>query len=177
MARQFPTAAGRAFAMDKGAGSGLMEGARRYVVFAVAGRCLALAVEQVERVIHAVGRTPVEGVPAIVRGSVNLHGEMIPVVDMRRRLGLAERDIGLSDQLILVHRGALRWFLVCDGVAGVVELSDDLLQSRGGSNHCDCCSAEAVIDGSLVEVLDLAKLLSVEETSQVRRALAGGAGG
>ncbi len=177
MARQAPTGAGRAVAIDMGAGSGLMEGARRYVVFAVADRCLALAVEQVERVIHAVGGTPVEGVPAIVRGAVNLHGDMVPVIDMRRRLGLAERDIGLSDQLILVQRGALRWFLVCDGVAGVVELADNMLKSREGSSPGECCSAEAMLDESVVEVLDLAKLLSIEETSQVRRALAQGAGG
>ncbi len=158
------------------AGIGLMEEGRRYVVFAVADRRLAIAIQQVGRVIYAVEITPVPGLPSSVVGAVSLHGEIVPVVDLRRRLGLPERELELSDQFILVQRGALRWFLVSDGVVGVVEFPESSIRARAGADPQECCTSDIHLDEGVVAVLEVSRLLTGEQTSQVRRALVEGLG-
>ncbi len=159
------------------AGAELMQGEGRYVVFAVADRRLAVGVEQVDRVVHAVEITPVPGLPACVIGSVDLHREIVPVIDMRRRLRLPERELELSDQFVLVQRGALRWFLATDGVVGVVEFTNVSVEKRDPAGDNDLCGAEVHLDEGVVGVLDVSRLLTGEQASQVRRALVEGSRG
>ncbi len=160
---------------------GVEAAARRYVVFAVADRRLAVSIEQVARVIHAVEITPLPAATLLaaaptVAGFVDLHGDLVPVVDMRRRLGLAERELELTDHFVLVQRDSGRWFLACDGVVGVVELSDGSLSARDRLDRgSDCCSADLYLDEGTVSVLDLERLVSAKEANRVRSLLSGGA--
>lgn len=59
----------------------------RYLVlpFRLAGQHLAVALESVVRVLPALVCTPLPGAPDTVRGLVNLHGQILPVVDLARR--------------------------------------------------------------------------------------------
>ena len=43
--------------------------------------------------------TPLPKAPPIVRGLVNVHGQVIPVVDTRRRFRMSDKDVSLGDQL------------------------------------------------------------------------------
>lgn len=46
---------------------------------------------------------PLSNAPDIIMDVVNVHGTIIPVINMRGRLGLLERGFSLSDQLIVAH--------------------------------------------------------------------------
>lgn len=145
---------------------------RDYALLIVGDRRLAVAIDNVERVVHAVQLISAD-LPAPVAGWVNLHGEMIPAVDLRSRLGLAPRDLRLSDRFVLVRRGALRWFLIADGVAGLVQIADSVQRGAGaGRDAADCCSAEVAIEDDAVAFLDIARLLGAAEVAQVQRAQA-----
>jgi purine-binding chemotaxis protein CheW len=67
-----------------------------------AGR-YALSLEVVERVVPALELTPLPTAPDIVQGVFNLHGRIVPVMNLRRRFGLPERAIELSDHLIVAQ--------------------------------------------------------------------------
>jgi chemotaxis signal transduction protein len=156
--------------------------ARRYVILAVCDLRLAIAVGVVERVVHAVAMAPDSTLEAPLAGWVNLHGEHVAALDMRRRLGLAERELQLSDRLVLVRRGALRWFLIVDAVVDVVELAAAALRRRsaGGpvaaAGLAECCAAELTLDDATVPVIDVARLLNAEQLGRLQRAPAGGVG-
>jgi purine-binding chemotaxis protein CheW len=153
---------------------GHSEAPQRYLVCAVADLRLAIAIEHVTRVIQAVEVSPLAGGHAAVSGFVNLRGDLVPVVDLRRRLGLEQREIGLSDQFVLVQRGVWRWFLIADGVVGVVELSEGRFVARDrAAALADCRAGELHFAEGVISVLDMSRLVSVEEAEQVRGALAG----
>lgn len=155
------------------ANSGLPGGAQRYLVCAVADLRLAVAIDHVSRVIQAVEVSPLQGHGAAVSGYVNLRGDLVPVVDLRRRLGLPQREMELSDHFILVQRGVWSWFLVADGVVGVVELSDGRFVAAEGSDPVsDCRVGDVHLAEGVISVLDVGRLVAAEEAGQVRRALA-----
>lgn len=161
-------------ARNMNAGTAESRNATRYVVFAVETERFAVDLESVDRVVHAVEVTPVGGVPAAVIGSVILRGERIPVIDMRRRLGMPERELELTDQFLLVHRGALRWFLIADEVVGVVEI-DDAAVSRREGDRSDCRASNLVFEEGTVARIDLGRLLTGPEAKLVLRVMAQGA--
>jgi len=81
------------------------------VVFTLDAQHYALPLTRVQRVVRMVELTPLPKAPEIVLGVIDLQGNIIPVMSMRRRFGLAEPETSLSDQLIVADtlRGALHW--------------------------------------------------------------------
>lgn len=152
-----------------------VQGAKRYVVFAVGDLRLAVEVDNVVRVVQAVEITPLRGVAGVmdgaVAGTVSLRGTDVAVIDMRRRLGLPPRELQLEDRFVLVQRGVWQWFLVGDAVIGLVELPAAALRRRDG-DPVDCRSADVRLEDGVVSVLDVGRLLGVEEAQRVRRAMA-----
>jgi purine-binding chemotaxis protein CheW len=65
--------------------------------------------------------TPLPKAPEIVLGVIDVQGTIIPVMNMRRRFGLVESEISLSDQLILAETATRSVALAVDSVIGVVE--------------------------------------------------------
>jgi purine-binding chemotaxis protein CheW len=84
---------------------------RQLVIFHVDGRRFALDLFAVERVTRAVLVTSLPNAPAGVIGVINMQGQLLPVLDLRRLWSAgAEQgedeidDIGLNDEFIVVRR-------------------------------------------------------------------------
>ena len=103
-------------------------GMGNYLTFTIAGETCAVAVHDVEAVLEKTELSRVSGVPDYIVGLLNLRGEAIPVIDVRRKLGL-DADEGLQDRCIIVIAlgddekrrpvGAL-----VDSVSEVIEIGD-----------------------------------------------------
>src|SRR2546429_8217408 len=76
----------------------------------------ALPIEQVTEVLWMVELTPVPEGPPWLLGLVNVRGEVIPVVDLRTRLGLPAGPVGLSTPLVIVSTPRRRLAVVPDAV-------------------------------------------------------------
>jgi purine-binding chemotaxis protein CheW len=134
------------------------------VGFKLDGRRWALALGAAERAVPMVAIAPLPDAPEGVQGAINVHGEIVPVLDLRGRLGLAPREPDPGDQLLLVRASRLV-ALPVDEVDGVLELATDAgeLLPRAGV---------AVLPDGLVTVYDLESLLSDEEEARLAAALA-----
>lgn len=144
-----------------------------FVVFNLEALLLALPLGRVLRTVRAVATTPLPQAPEIVCGVVNVQGRIVPVLNLRRRFGLPEREIGLADQL-LIARGATRIVaMIVDAVAGVVEYdaSDFVAVDSvvGGTRHLQGIVKSP--DG-MVLIHDLDSFLSLEEEQGLAAALA-----
>ena len=120
-----------------------------FLLFCVEDGRYALDVTDVERIVRAGEVTIVPDVPDFIRGLINVAGNIIPVIDMRRRLGLPIRDMALSDRFILISvAGRLRALLV-DGVEGVVELPTPSVTSLKTKVN-DAIPTATMVDGNIV---------------------------
>lgn len=93
------------------------------VVFVVDGQRYALPLAAAERVVSMVAISPLPDAPDSVCGAVNVHGEVTPVLDLRRRLGLPSREHGLESRLLLARTPHRVVALPVDEVQGVAAVT------------------------------------------------------
>ena len=90
-------------------------------------------VMRVERIVFI---TPLPKAPDIVTGIINVHGQVIPVVDIRSRFLMTARQLELSDQLLIIKTVRRTIAFTVDNVDGVINIARD-----------QCADAESVIPG------------------------------
>lgn len=146
--------------------------ANLFVVFQVGGQRYALQLSCVERVIHAVEIAALPKAPAIVLGVINVHGEIVPVVNIRRRFNLPERDLALSDRFMICRTSKRRLALIADSVANVAEYSSEtIVAAETILPGMEYIEGVAKLPDGLILIHDLEKFLSLEEEQTVHEAL------
>ena len=134
----------------------------------------ALPLSQVERVLRALEITPLPRAPEIIMGVINVRGKVIPVVNVRRRFQLPEREISLSDQIIISRTSRRQVALVVDEVCGVIEvLEHTVLDAEKILPHMEYVKGVVKLKDGMILIHDLDRFLSLEEESNLTEALAG----
>jgi len=94
------------------------------VVFKLGAHELGIEISQVHEVLNWRAPAPVPRAPSFIEGVIDLRGEVVPVVDMRKRLGLAAPDPGPDTRIVVVGFGDERIGLVVDHVSEVSRIPD-----------------------------------------------------
>ncbi len=145
-------------------------------VFTLGERRLGLPLCSVERVLRAVAVTPLPSAPAAVRGVIDVHGEIIPVVDLNLRFGLPAREIALDDHLLIARTRVRKVALLVEQIAGVVELDpSDIVAAESVAPGTEHFRAVARLPDGIVLIQDLDAFLSLDEERALDDALAAGA--
>jgi purine-binding chemotaxis protein CheW len=97
----------------------------QYLTFTIAGQTCAVEIENVRSVLEHEELTAIPGSPEYVAGLLNLRGEAVPVVDVRRKLKLASPEGASASGIIVLAlpSGRLVGALV-DSVCEVVQLDE-----------------------------------------------------
>jgi purine-binding chemotaxis protein CheW len=90
--------------------------------FRIGGEDYAIDIMRVREIIHPLPITPVPRAPAFVEGVVRLRGEVIPVLDVRKRLGVEVRPASRRSRFLVVNVAGRRLGLVVDEVCEVLRL-------------------------------------------------------
>jgi purine-binding chemotaxis protein CheW len=98
---------------------------RNLVTFRLNQQPYALPVEPIVYIIPMVTITPVPKINDLVEGVINVRGETVPVVNMRRHLGLPQTALQLHTPIVLVHVGEHTFGLIVDEVLNVLNLPPD----------------------------------------------------
>lgn len=98
-----------------------MNDSTQLVAFSLDNCKFALPLSQVERIVNVVEITPLPKAPDVVIGVINIQGRIIPVVDIRKRFRLPEREMNLNDKLILSQTSKRSVGIMVDSVIGVIE--------------------------------------------------------
>lgn len=140
-----------------------------WITFGLAGETFALPVEPVREVLRIHNITRVPHAPDPIRGVTNLRGRVIPVIDLRRRIGLAEIEITRLARIVVVaSRGRLIGLLV-DLVHQVMHLDLNLVQSPPDdvmTAQSDYISGVYHQGEHLLLLLDVDRALTIRETPQ-----------
>ncbi len=100
-----------------------MESKTPYFIFIIAEQRYATAVSAVEKVIRAVELNSIPQADDTICGLINMKGEIIPVMNIRKILHLPERKMGINDRIVFARTSAREIAFVVDTVEDVVELS------------------------------------------------------
>lgn len=142
------------------------------VVFALDEQRYAIYLSSVERIVSMVEITPFPKAPEIVIGIINLQGRIIPVINIRKRFGLPDKETDLNDQLIIARTSRRSVALVADAVTGIIGCSDDKVvkveQILPKAGYID---GVVKLEDGMVLIHDLEKFLSLEEEEKLGKAL------
>lgn len=134
------------------------------VVFTIEAQRYALYLSAVDRIVHAVEVTPLPKAPEIVLGVVNVKGRIVPVINVRRRFRLPDRDLRVSDQIVIARTSTRTVALVVDAVSGVVEFSEKEVVSSGKiAPRIEYVEGVVKLEDGLVLIHDLDQFLSLDE--------------
>ena len=142
------------------------------VVFEVEGRRHGLPLEVVDRVVRSVEIIPLPKAPGLVLGVVNVQGRVMPVVSIRRRFRLTEREPGLGDQLIIARTPGRSIALLVDEVTGVLEYSQgEALPAEAIVPGTDYVAGVVKQSDGMVLIHDLGRFLSLDEERDLDQAM------
>ena len=134
------------------------------VTFLLGAEQYGLDIMSVQEIIRMPELTRAPQSPDFVAGILNLRGVVLPVIDLRRRMGKAPRAHDTRTRVVIVSRGELRFGLVVDAVADVLRLAgEDIQQPPGVVRNEDAALVSGVARMSsdrLLLVLDLATVLA-----------------
>ena len=144
----------------------------QFVIFSLDEQRYALPLAAVERVVRAVEITPLPSGPEIVLGLINVQGRLMPVVNIRRRFGLPERGLSLSDQLIIAHTSWRPVALVVDSVTSLTSVStSEMIAAEKILRHTKYIEGALKLEGGLIFIHDLDTFLSLEEAQALAEAM------
>jgi purine-binding chemotaxis protein CheW len=143
-----------------------------YLTFLLGAEEYAVAIERVREVMKSPPVTEVPRAPPHVLGVVTVRGEVVAVIDPRRRLGLPGLAPEGNERVIIVDAGDGPCGILVDRVASVVRLRPGTIepcpQGLGGAN-ADCLAGIGREGDRLFTVLDLGALLRRNPSDRARQ--------
>ena len=139
------------------------------VVFGLDRRKYALRLTAVERIIRAVDVTPIPDAPRIICGVINMHGKVIAVVDLRRRLHLPDHDLSPDDRMIIASTSGAPVALIVDQDIQVVEPPDnDYVESGSVMEGLDL---DGIVrcEGGVILIYDLDRFLHEPDRAAIEK--------
>lgn len=127
-----------------------------------------LKVQEINRVAEV---TRIPNTPHYVEGVINLRGKVIPIVDLRTRLGLDRKERDKNTRIIVVElNGSIVGFVV-DEVSEVLRISKQVTEpppSIVGNIDSEFITAVGKLDDRMLILLDLDKLLTHTEQNTLK---------
>ena len=137
-------------------------GPRECLTFRIGAEDYGIDILQVQEVRSYEAPTRIAQTQPQLLGVLNLRGEIVPVIDMRLQLGLAQANFDDSTVVIVLKVGARVFGLVVDGVSDVVGLSPEQLRPVPGLGcgiAADLLLAIATMKERLLLLVDIDKLM------------------
>ena len=137
---------------------------RQYATFTLGGEYLGVDVLKVQEVLRNQAMTPVPRAPDYIAGLINLRGQIVTAVDLRRRLGMADRAADKDPMNVIVRTSEGPISLLVDDIGDVVEVPCDSLETPPETMSGPAAAYVTGIHklpGSLLAVLDVARLITM----------------
>jgi purine-binding chemotaxis protein CheW len=147
----------------------------QYLTFMLGGEMFAIAILGIKEIIEYGNLTVVPMMPAFVRGVINLRGAVVPVVDLSARFGRQNSDITRRSCVVIIEAAGDNGQpkdigLLVDTVSAVMEIAASAIEpppSFGARIRADFISGMAKVEGKFVIVLDVDRVLSIDEMSSL----------
>jgi len=150
------------------------EAPSQYLTFALGGEMFAVGILNVKEIIEYGHLTEIPMMPAFIRGVINLRGSVVPVIDLSARFGGKTTEVSRRTCIVIVEvsDGDLRHDIgiMVDAVSEVLDIPGSEIEpppSFGAKIRADFIFGMGKVDGKFVIILNIDKVLSVEEIAML----------
>lgn len=142
----------------------------RWVTFRLENEKYGINVMQVQEVLRVTEIAPVPGAPDYVLGIINLRGNVVTVIDTRKRFGLQSKDVDDATRIVIIEADEQVVGILVDSVAEVVDLRISEIESApnvGTEESAKFIQGVASQEGELLIIIDLNRLLTDEQWQEM----------
>jgi purine-binding chemotaxis protein CheW len=141
---------------------------RCLLIFQIAGHECAIPCDRVQEVVSMAATVRSPGQPSTIEGFLNLRGEAIPVVMLRRLFAVPEIEPGIHTPVIIARLGDALTGLLVDRVNEVAMVDSEGIRPLAENHSLNECANEYVMfAGRRVVLLDCDRLLLKEEKTRI----------
>ncbi|NMC11679.1 MAG: chemotaxis protein CheW [Chloroflexi bacterium] len=140
------------------------------VVFELANEHYGVDIAMVEGIIKMQQITAVPHAPSYVEGVTNLRGAVLPVIDLRKRFNLPPEDTTKNSRIIHIAIDNVKVGMIVDAVSEVLRVPEEAIEPTPPivtTVDSAFITGIAKIDNRLVILLDLGKVLSINEQEKL----------
>lgn len=146
---------------------------RQLVVFEIGNEHYGVDIVAVESIIKMQPITAVPHARDFVEGVTNLRGTVLPVIDLRKRFGIETREADKNTRVIVVSINDIKVGMIVDSVSEVLRIAEETIEPAPPivlSVDSTFITGIAKVDERLIILLDLGKVLSIEEQKELAEA-------
>lgn len=142
---------------------------KEYVIFRLADESYAIDIDHVENIEKYTNITRVPYTKKYINGVINLRGNIIPVIDVRKRFGLKTQDADKDSRIMIINLDELKVGLLVDASSEVLQLDSESIEQAPSviNNDDEYVSKIGKYDGRIIMIVDLPKLLEIEELEEL----------
>jgi len=137
------------------------------VVFTLGDEDLAFEIQSVREIIRIPNITTVPNTSEFVEGVINLRGQIKPVINLRRKLGLPEKKAAIDGKIIMIESDEQVFGVIVDRVVGVLSVETSEITDPSkllGGDRTDFISGIGKLGERLIIMLTPEKLFTAKET-------------
>jgi purine-binding chemotaxis protein CheW len=138
----------------------------QFVVFLLDGEEFGISIMEVREIIRMINITRLPKAPYFIEGVINLRGEVLPVVNLRKRFDVPENSVTDSTRIVIVEIEGEQVGLIVDSVSEVLRLSEDQIKpppTNVAGIRTEFLQGVGKVDDRLLVILKMGKLLTTEE--------------
>ena len=139
---------------------------KKFLVFKLGNEEYGIDIQKITTIIEKdMNITRVPRTPGFLKGVINLRGEIIPIIHLRKKFGLSEIENTEETRIIIIKLDEIAVGLIVDAVAEVIELGEDSIENVtnfGGVLSAEYLHGVGKINGRIVTLLNLEKLIILE---------------
>jgi purine-binding chemotaxis protein CheW len=144
----------------------------RYLTFFVEDERYGVDISRIKEIIAPINITHIPKTPLYVKGVINLRGSIIPVVDVRLKFGMQEKEIDMETAIIIYEVNKVSIGFIVDSVEDVLSIdSKNVSDSPSFGSGIDTSFIESVaeVDNDVIMLLNLEKIFEAEELLNISK--------
>ena len=143
---------------------------QRFLTFYVQDEQYGIDISRIKEIIAPINITHIPNTPNYLKGVINLRGSIIPVVDIRLKFGLEERDMDMNTAIVIYEVTNASIGFIVDRIDDVISLDKShISEAPHFGNNIDTSFIENVaeVNKDVVMLLNLEKIFDAQELENI----------
>lgn len=139
---------------------------KKYVVFKIENEFYGIEIENVQGIEKVQDFTRVPNAKNYIKGVINLRGEVVPIIELRKRFELEEKEIDENSRIIVLSLNEIQVGMLVDSSSEVIEFTSEEIDTAPPlmeSDHEDFVKAIGKKDERLIILLSTEKILDIKD--------------
>ncbi|AOY75910.1 chemotaxis protein CheW [Clostridium formicaceticum] len=144
---------------------------RQYVIFKLCGEEYGVAIQHVQEITEYKQATSVPNVPDFIEGIINLRGNITPIVSLKKKFNLQEKEIKESNRIIIINLMDKQVGFIVDDASQVLTMDEKQIENPPElltGIERQYIIGIGKVDEKIIILLDLEKILTEKEKQEIQ---------